>query len=208
MPASCERATRSARTIRASTTVTIGYSDASTDVMLTRPLADEAANSRLPNMSPKPMSASHPRTRPGTPSEGRWSATTARITLVDVVRKISEAHCETCVGASRLTGGEKHADQRARDPEELPLRRPVAAGDADDDGNDCRDSGDRRHDADRADCDAAVVCEESQRAGHGGGHGKQRRGVFQSLAANGDDQSDPHVRLAPRARPNAATSRR
>ena len=52
--------------------MTIGYSDASTDVTLTRPLVDAAAKSRLPSMSPIPISA-----RNGTSSGGDRKGGTA-----------------------------------------------------------------------------------------------------------------------------------
>ena len=46
-PASCERATRSARTIRASTTVTAGYSDPTTETTLSSPCWVASANSAV-----------------------------------------------------------------------------------------------------------------------------------------------------------------
>ena len=61
--------------MRARITVTIGYSDASTEVMLTSPWLAEAAKSRFPNMSPRPISASNGSCAPGILRFGRTNAT-------------------------------------------------------------------------------------------------------------------------------------
>jgi hypothetical protein len=58
----------------------------------------------LPHVSASPISASQGNTRRATPSGGRCTATATRITLVEAIRKISEAHQKSAFPAACMNG--------------------------------------------------------------------------------------------------------